>query len=96
LECGGSDGFSGISANPALGYVSDMLVTMGGSVILAEFPELCGVEQELSDRCADEETANRFMQLMTTYNARAEADGSGFYANPIAGQYQGWADYRCH
>jgi len=85
LECGGSDGFSGISANPALGYVSDLLVTMGGSVILAEFPELCGVEQELSDRCADEETANRFMQLMTTYNARAEADGSGFYANPSPG-----------
>jgi len=85
MECGGSDGFSGISANPALGYVSDLLVTMGGSVILAEFPELCGVEQELSDRCADVETANRFMQLMTTYNARAEADGSGFYANPSPG-----------
>jgi altronate hydrolase len=85
LECGGSDGFSGISANPALGYVSDMLVTMGGSVILAEFPELCGVEQELSDRCTDVDTANRFMQLMTTYNARAEADGSGFYANPSPG-----------
>ncbi|WP_183557352.1 UxaA family hydrolase [Mucilaginibacter sp. SP1R1] len=85
LECGGSDGFSGISANPALGYVSDLLVTMGGSVILAEFPELCGVEQELSDRCVDEETANRFMHLMTTYNARAEADGSGFYANPSPG-----------
>jgi altronate hydrolase len=85
MECGGSDGFSGISANPALGYVSDLLVTMGGSVILAEFPELCGVEQELSDRCVDEETANRFMNLMTTYNARAEADGSGFYANPSPG-----------
>ena len=85
MECGGSDGFSGISANPALGYVSDLLVTMGGSVILAEFPELCGVEQELSERCVDEETANRFMHLMTTYNARAEADGSGFYANPSPG-----------
>jgi altronate hydrolase len=85
LECGGSDGFSGISANPALGYLSDLLVTMGGSVILSEFPELCGVEQELSDRCADEATANRFMHLMTTYNARAEADGSGFYANPSPG-----------
>ncbi|MFB2120247.1 UxaA family hydrolase [Parapedobacter sp. 2B3] len=85
LECGGSDGFSGISANPALGYVSDMLVAMGGSVILSEFPELCGVEQELSDRCVDEETALRFMELMRTYNARAEADGSGFYANPSPG-----------
>ncbi|MCO5945794.1 UxaA family hydrolase [Mucilaginibacter flavidus] len=85
LECGGSDGFSGISANPALGYVSDLLVTMGGSVILSEFPELCGVEQELSDRCMDEDKANYFMQLMTTYNKRAEADGSGFYANPSPG-----------
>lgn len=85
LECGGSDGFSGISANPALGYVSDMLVTMGGSVILAEFPELCGVEQELSDRCIDEATAEKFMHLMKIYNAKAEADGSGFYMNPSPG-----------
>lgn len=85
LECGGSDGFSGISANPALGYLSDMLVAMGGSVILSEFPELCGVEQELSDRCKDETTALRFMELMKTYNAKAEQDGSGFYANPSPG-----------
>ena len=85
LECGGSDGFSGISANPALGYLSDMLVTLGGSVILAEFPELCGVEQELSDRCVDEATATRFIDLMRTYNAKAEADGSGFYMNPSPG-----------
>lgn len=85
LECGGSDGFSGISANPALGHVSDLLVSLGGSVILAEFPELCGVEQELSDRCVNEEVASRFMELMRVYNARAEADGSGFYANPSPG-----------
>jgi altronate hydrolase len=85
LECGGSDGFSGISANPALGYASDILVSLGGSVILSEFPELCGVEQELSDRCVDEDKANHFMKLMTAYNARAVADGSGFYANPSPG-----------
>ncbi len=85
MECGGSDGFSGISANPALGYLSDILVSLGGSVILSEFPELCGVEQELSDRCIDEVTANKFMHLMRTYNAKAEADGSGFYANPSPG-----------
>jgi altronate hydrolase len=85
LECGGSDGFSGISANPALGYLSDVLVTLGGSVILAEFPELCGVEQEMSDRCIDESTAQRFIQLMRSYNALAEAGGSGFYANPSPG-----------
>jgi len=85
LECGGSDGFSGISANPTLGYISDILVSLGGSVILAEFPELCGVEQELSDRCIDEATAEKFMHLMKTYNAKAEADGSGFYMNPSPG-----------
>ncbi|HRH60660.1 MAG TPA: altronate dehydratase family protein, partial [Chitinophagaceae bacterium] len=85
LECGGSDGFSGISANPAIGYTSDLLVALGGTVLLSEFPELCGVEQELSDRCIDENVANRFMQLMTTYNNRAKAVGSGFDMNPSPG-----------
>lgn len=85
MECGGSDGFSGISANPAIGYVSDLVVSLGGSVILAEFPELCGVEQELSDRCVNEDVAKRFMDLMISYNAKAELDGSGFYANPSPG-----------
>ncbi len=85
LECGGSDGFSGISANPAIGYTSDLLVALGGSVILAEFPELCGVEQELSDRCYDEKAAIRFNELMTVYNDKAEALGSGFHANPSPG-----------
>ncbi|CAL1517766.1 altronate dehydratase family protein [Chitinophaga sp. MM2321] len=85
LECGGSDGFSGISANPALGYASDILVAMGASVILSEFPELCGVEQELSDRCIDEATAARFIELMSKYAERATAVGSGFDANPSAG-----------
>ncbi len=85
LECGGSDGFSGISANPVLGYISDIIVALGGSVILAEFPELCGVEQELSDRCINEDLAERFMTLMKVYNAKAVADGSGFYMNPSPG-----------
>ncbi len=85
LECGGSDGFSGISANPAIGFTSDLLVALGGSVILSEFPELCGVEQELSDRCLTPEMAERFMHLMQTYNDRATALGSGFYANPSPG-----------
>lgn len=85
LECGGSDGFSGISANPALGYAADMLVALGASVVLSEFPELCGVEQELSDRCVDEATAEKFVNLMRTYQRRAEAVGSGFDSNPSAG-----------
>jgi altronate hydrolase len=85
LECGGSDGFSGISANPAVGYTSDLLVALGGTVILSEFPELCGVEQELCDRCVDLETAQRFSDLMRTYNDRAKAVGSGFDMNPSPG-----------
>ena len=85
LECGGSDGFSGISANPAIGYTSDLLVALGGSVILSEFPELCGVEQNLSDRCVNEEAAKRFGHLMKTYADRAKAVGSGFDMNPSPG-----------
>ena len=85
LECGGSDGFSGISANPAIGYTSDLLVALGGSVILSEFPELCGVEQNLSDRCVDVDVAERFSTLMRTYNDRAKAVGSGFDMNPSPG-----------
>ncbi|WP_423146218.1 UxaA family hydrolase [Rubrolithibacter danxiaensis] len=85
LECGGSDGFSGISANPAIGYTSDLLVALGGSVILSEFPELCGVEQNLIDRCVDTEKAERFSELVKAYSDRAEAVGSGFYMNPSPG-----------
>ncbi|WP_207428532.1 UxaA family hydrolase [Pedobacter sp. SYSU D00535] len=85
LECGGSDGFSGISANPAIGYTSDLLVALGGSVILAEFPELCGVEQNISDRCIDTATAERFSYLMKVYSEQAEAVGSGFDMNPSPG-----------
>ena len=85
LECGGSDGFSGISANPAIGYTSDMLVALGGSVILSEFPELCGVEQNLSDRCVTTDTAKRFGELMFSYNEKAKASGSGFDMNPSPG-----------
>ena len=85
LECGGSDGFSGISANPAIGFTSDLLVALGGSVILSEFPELCGVEQNLSDRCVSTDIAKRFSYLMKTYSERATAVGSGFDANPSPG-----------
>lgn len=85
LECGGSDGFSGISANPAVGHVSDLMVALGGSVILAEFPELCGVEQELVDRSVDTATAERFSHLMKAYGDSAVAVGSGFDMNPSPG-----------
>jgi altronate hydrolase len=85
VECGGSDGFSGITANPAIGHCADLLVALGGSVILSEFPELAGVEQDLVDRCASIEAAGRFLQLMRAYDARARAVGSGFDRNPSPG-----------
>ena len=85
LECGGSDGFSGISANPAIGHVSDLIAALGGASILSEFPELCGVEQELLNRCVDDESANRFATLMRAYSRAAEAVGSGFDINPSPG-----------
>lgn len=88
LKCGGSDGFSGLSANPALGQVSDLLAALGAKSILSEFPELCGVEQNLIDRCTRPEDADRFIQLMRDYNARAHAVHSGFEMNPSPGNIQ--------
>ncbi len=85
LKCGGSDGFSGISANPVLGHLSDTLVALGGKTILAEFPELNGVEQELINRTDDVDKAQKFITLMSTYSAQAEAAGSGFDMNPSPG-----------
>ena len=85
LKCGGSDGFSGITANPAIGHLSDLMAALGGKSILSEFPELCGVEQDLIDRCKSAEAADKFIGLMRTYAARAEAVGSGFDMNPSPG-----------
>ncbi|MBX2894693.1 MAG: altronate dehydratase [Cyclobacteriaceae bacterium] len=85
LECGGSDGFSGISANPAIGHTSDLIAALGGATILSEFPELCGVEQELINRTASDKTANRFIELMRAYSRAAESVGSGFDMNPSPG-----------
>lgn len=85
LECGGSDGFSGISANPTLGHVSDMITALGGKAILSEFPELCGVEQELINRTNNPKHAEKFIKLMRAYAKAAEDVGSGFDMNPSPG-----------
>ncbi|MEX0315916.1 MAG: UxaA family hydrolase [Allomuricauda sp.] len=85
LECGGSDGFSGISANPALGYASDLLAALGGSPVLAEFPELNGVEQNIIDRCETNHDAKKFYDIMRAYSDAAVAVGSGFENNPSPG-----------
>src|SRR6266446_4615510 len=88
VKCGGCDGFSGISANPAIGHVSDLVVCLGGRTILSEFPELCGVEQELINRSTRKEVADRFIQLMRDYANRAKAVRSGFDMNPSPGNIQ--------
>jgi altronate hydrolase len=85
LKCGGSDGFSGISANPAIGHVADLLAALGGRGILSEFPELCGVEQNLITRSTRKEVGDRFMALMRDYAARARAVHASFEMNPSPG-----------
>ncbi len=85
LECGGSDGFSGITANPLMGVVSDKINAIGGKSILSEFPELCGVEQDLIDRCPSEDVAKKFIYIMESYISQAEKVGSGFDMNPSPG-----------
>ncbi len=85
VKCGGSDGFSGISANPVVGKLSDLLCAVGGASVLSEFPELCGVEQELCRRCVTPELAVRFAEWMAHYDSAARACGSGFDMNPSPG-----------
>lgn len=85
VKCGGSDGFSGISANPSVGYCSDLVVALGGKVLLAEFPELCGVEQELIDRSVNKATAEKFIHLMTSFEETVTKAGSSFSMNPSPG-----------
>jgi altronate hydrolase len=85
VKCGGSDGFSGISANPVVGRLSDLLCASGGASVLSEFPELCGAEQDLCRRCETPELAHRFAERMAEYDAQARACGSGFDMNPSPG-----------
>ncbi len=85
VKCGGSDGFSGISANPVVGHLSDLVCALGGASVLSEFPELCGAEQDLCRRCETPELARRFTEMMAHYDAQARACGSGFDMNPSPG-----------
>ncbi|MEI6713196.1 MAG: altronate dehydratase family protein [Verrucomicrobiota bacterium] len=85
VKCGASDGFSGISANPAVGLMADKLVTLGGSAVLAEFPELVGAEQEMIDRCVTDDLAQKFVALMARYASQAAACGASMDMNPSPG-----------
>ena len=89
LKCGGSDGLSGITANPVIGGFSDLLIAAGGSTMLTEVPEMFGAEQLLMDRCADEETFRRTVQLINGFKAYFEAHNQTIYENPSPGNKAG-------
>ncbi|MCW6509249.1 UxaA family hydrolase [Lichenifustis flavocetrariae] len=89
LQCGGSDGFSAISANPALGLAVDRLVNDGGTAILSETPEIYGAEQLLLERAANEPVADRLRALLAWWEANAHRDDGTLDNNPSPGNKQG-------
>ena len=89
LNCGGSDAFSGITANPALGRASDLLVAMGGAAVLAETPEIYGAEQNLVRRAIDVETGRRLIEVVGRYRDYAARFGATMDSNPSPGNRRG-------
>lgn len=89
VKCGGSDGFSGISANPSLGYASDLLVRSGGTVIITEVPEFCGAEHILANRARDHETGRKIYGLVDWYKEYASKFGAVLNQNPSTGNIIG-------
>ncbi len=88
-NCGGSDAFSGISANPALGRASDLLVRAGGTSVLAEIPECMGAEHLLTRRSTDEATGRRVIEVMEWYQNYLRRFGGGWDDNPSPGNKAG-------
>lgn len=89
LECGGSDGLSGITANPLLGKFSDYLITLGGSSVLTEVPEMFGAEHILFSRCKDEETFNRAVNMVNGFKRYFIDHNQPIYENPSPGNKKG-------
>ncbi len=89
VKCGGSDGFSGISANPALGYTADLLVKSGGTVLLTEVPEFCGAEHILAHRAKDFSTGKKIYALVDWFKEYASKFGAVLNQNPSAGNIKG-------
>lgn len=85
VKCGGSDGFSGISANPTMGIVSDIIVSLGGGSALAEFPELCGAEGDMVARCVSPKDKVHFLNLMKQYEEQAKLCNASIADNPSPG-----------
>ena len=89
LKCGGSDGFSGLTANPLLGRVSDKLIAMGGSTILTEVPEMFGAETVLMERCKTQELFNKTVDLINNFKRYFLKYGERVDENPSPGNKQG-------
>ncbi|MBX5494656.1 MAG: altronate dehydratase [Bryobacteraceae bacterium] len=89
LNCGGSDSFSGITANPALGVCSDMLAALGASAVLAETPECFGAEHLLVQRARNRQVAEKFLGFITGYKAYLSRFGGSFDDNPSPGNKEG-------
>lgn len=89
LKCGGSDGFSGITANPLIGRVSDMLVGAGASTVLTEVPEMFGAETILMEHCLDRETFDKTVRLINDFKNYFISHGQEVYENPSPGNKKG-------
>jgi altronate hydrolase len=89
VKCGGSDGFSGISANPSLGRAADLLVRSGGTVLITEVPEFCGAEHLLANRAKDVETGRSVYRLVDWYKEYASKFGAVLNNNPSPGNITG-------
>jgi altronate hydrolase len=89
LQCGGSDGYSGITANPALGFASDLLVQNGGTVILSETPETYGAEHILTRRAVSREVGEKLLALMTWWEGYTARNGGDMDNNPSPGNKAG-------
>lgn len=89
LQCGGSDAWSGVTANPALGYAADLLIRNGGTAVLAETPEIYGAEHLLTSRARDEETAEKLMQRIKWWESYTNLLGGSMDNNPSPGNKEG-------
>lgn len=89
LKCGGSDGFSGITANPLVGEISDRVISMGGSAVLTEVPEMFGAETILMDRCINKDLFNDTVNLINNFKAYFESHGEPVDENPSPGNKAG-------
>ena len=89
LKCGGSDGFSGLTANPLIGRFSDKLISKGGSTVLTEVPEMFGAETILMNRCANKELFEKTVHLINDFKEYFIRNGQEIYENPSPGNKDG-------